>query len=125
MLQSLAYAPVEDRPNKHDRIDLILLIVWPFCLLLGMGGMYFQMHMPTFPAQSKWVFAMAIYAMACYFVAIAVTVVVRITAPAKVRLLTTALNIVLLPHIPFGTALGIYGLWKVDKKPSLTNHGTM
>ena len=32
------------------------------------------------------------------------------------RIATKALNIVLLIAIPFGTALGIYGLLKVDKE---------
>ena len=35
---------------------------------------------------------------------------------AKRRPITLALNIVLLLLFPHGTALGIYGLWKVDKQ---------
>jgi hypothetical protein len=39
----------------------------------------------------------------------------RLAFPAQRRWPTLGLNIVLLLFIPFGTALAVYGLWKVDK----------
>jgi hypothetical protein len=106
---------VEDRRNKHDRIYLILLIVLAFWSLLGMGTMFFILHSPVMHEENRWVIAMNIYVQACYLAAIALTVVIRIAAPSKAGVPTTALNIVLLLYVPLGTALGVYGLWKVGK----------
>jgi hypothetical protein len=44
-----------------------------------------------------------------------VILILRGTAPGAGRIATKALNIVLLVVFPLGTALGIYGLMKVDK----------
>jgi hypothetical protein len=51
-----------------------------------------------------------------YLAAMVVTLVLRGTAPGAGRVATKALNIVMLVAFPFGTAVGIYGLWKVDKE---------
>ena len=52
--------------------------------------------------------------------AIGVTVVVgsliaRALLPASRRNVTVAVSIVLLLWFPFGSAIGIYGLWRVDR----------
>jgi hypothetical protein len=44
--------------------------------------------------------------------------VIRLAFPAHRKWPTVALNIVMLMLVPLGTALGIYGLWKVDRTPS-------
>jgi len=53
---------------------------------------------------------------AAYLAAIVITLILRGKSPAAGRIATTALNIVLLVLFPLGTALGIYGLMKVDKQ---------
>lgn len=44
------------------------------------------------------------------------TLILRKAAPRAGRIATIVLNILLLPLFPLGTAVGIYGLWKVDKR---------
>lgn len=56
------------------------------------------------------------YVAICYFVASVTVLVVRIWFPAKRRWVTLALNIALLLYAPFGTAIGAYGLFRVDKR---------
>lgn len=51
-----------------------------------------------------------------YTVAMAVTFFARRFRPDTGRRLTWLLNWALLPVIPVGTVLGLYGLWKVDKE---------
>jgi bacteriorhodopsin len=63
-----------------------------------------------------WAFGLVASIMALYMVAITTTLVLRAKQPSLGRLLTKALNIVfLVTAFPVGTALGIYGLWKVDR----------
>ncbi|HEY8747047.1 MAG TPA: hypothetical protein VIM11_03665 [Tepidisphaeraceae bacterium] len=50
-----------------------------------------------------------------YVVLILLTLFARRLNPGAGRRLTRMLNYVLLPAVPFGTLLGIYGLMKVDK----------
>ncbi len=47
--------------------------------------------------------------------AMVVTLILRGVAPRVAPAATMAMNIVLLIVFPFGTALGIYGLLRVDK----------
>jgi hypothetical protein len=51
-----------------------------------------------------------------YAVAIIVTVFIRRYRPVLGRRLTRILNWTLLPALPGGTVIGIYGLWKVDRE---------
>ena len=50
-----------------------------------------------------------------YLIAIIVTLWSRKLNARLGRRLTRILNLLLLPALPFGTILGIYGLWKVDR----------
>jgi hypothetical protein len=54
--------------------------------------------------------------MLAYTVAMAITFFARRFRPDTGRRLTWLLNWALLPAIPVGTVLGLYGLWKVDKE---------
>ncbi|MDB5357732.1 MAG: hypothetical protein JWN24_4185 [Phycisphaerales bacterium] len=45
----------------------------------------------------------------------AAVVLVRLLLPTRRKWVTVTLNIILLPFVPWETALGVYGLWKVDK----------
>jgi hypothetical protein len=53
-----------------------------------------------------------------YLIALSVTLLVRLVRPPIGKRLTRAMNLLLLIAPPFGTALGIYGLWKVDRTVS-------
>ena len=94
----------------------MLLIAMAFFYGLGIISMAFMSRSPTLPEQSRWVFQMTAWINAALVAAMVVTLILRGVAPGAGRIATKALNIVLLIAIPFGTALGIYGLMKVDKE---------
>jgi uncharacterized membrane protein YedE/YeeE len=51
-----------------------------------------------------------------YAIAIIVTLSARRFIPETGRTLTRVLNWALLPAVPGGTLVGLYGLWKADKE---------
>ena len=53
-----------------------------------------------------------------YLVAMLITAWLRRVEPVAGKRLSRILNYALLPAAPFGTALGIYGLLKVDRDPN-------
>jgi hypothetical protein len=115
-LEPLHYAPPAESPSaRHNRIYTTLLIVLAAFFSLGMIGMFFMSRNPAVPAESRWVFQMSLCIYAALVAGMVVILILRGTAPGAGRIATKALNIVLLVVFPFGTALGIYGLMKVDK----------
>jgi hypothetical protein len=100
--------------NNHNRIYNVLLIVLAFFLSVSIITFVFVRRAPTTPPESQWAFAMAAYVNAALVTAIIATLILRAAAPRAGRIATTALNTVLLLVIPLGTAVGIYGLLKVD-----------
>jgi uncharacterized membrane protein YhdT len=101
--------------NKHNMVYTALLIAMAFFYSLGAMSMWFISHSPEFPTEARWAFEFTVYAELMYVVAMVVTLILRGVAPGAGHFATLVLNIILLPLIPLGTALGIYGLWKVDK----------
>jgi hypothetical protein len=93
----------------------IALIVLAFLLLAGVGDMVFLRHYGETPPTAKPIYVLIAYLGGLYVLAIAATVALRAWAPAAGRIATVALNIILLLAFPFGTAVGIYGLWRVDR----------
>jgi hypothetical protein len=102
--------------ERHNRIYTTLLIVLAFLYVMSLITMISMTGSPTVKPESRWVFVMTAWIEGVFVAAIVVTLVLRGTAPGAGRIATKALNIVMLLLIPFGTALGIYGLWKVDKE---------
>jgi len=122
-LEPLHYAPPAESPSaRHNRIYTILLIVLAAFCGLGMISMIFTSRNPTIPAESRWVFQMMVGIYAVLVAGMVATLILRGTAPSAGRIATKALNIVLLIVFPFGTALGIYGLMKVDKDGRRPGH---
>jgi len=101
--------------SRHDRTYTVLLIVLAFFLGISIIEFAFLKRAPSTPPESRWVFEMIACINAAFVVAIVTTLILRGVAPSAGRIATTALNIILLFAFPFGTALGIYGLRKVDK----------
>ena len=102
--------------TKHNRIYTILLTVLAFLYVISLITMFSMSQSPTVRPESRWVFVMTGWIEAAYVAAMLVTLILRGTAPAAGRIATKALNIIMLILIPFGTALGIYGLMKGDKE---------
>ena len=101
--------------NRHNRIYTILLIVLAFWEVLSIISVEFVSHSPTMEQQSRWAMQMVACLEAAFLVAMVTTLILRGVAPGAGRIATKALNIILLLLLPLGTALGIYGLLKVDK----------
>jgi len=59
----------------------------------------------------------------CFLIAMVVVLVIRIGFPTCRRWPTLGLNIVLLIMFPVGTALGVFGLMKVDKRLAMSEGG--
>jgi hypothetical protein len=93
--------------SKHDRIYTILLMVMCFGWLLSIGVLANAKPGPSI--------RLILFINACLLGASVLTLLLRFKKPALGKVATKALNIVLLAGFPIGTALGIYGLWKVDK----------
>jgi hypothetical protein len=114
------YSPTrQTTPSRsaHDHVFTGLALALAFLLLLSAVSMRSMLHNPSVAPESRWVFRMSIGVMACYVVLIALALVLRWALPASRRVFTIALSVVLLLYVPLGTALGIYGLWKVDRPP--------
>jgi uncharacterized membrane protein YqjE len=88
-------------------------------MLIPAIEMWFLGRRPGQPAETIWVMQMIFGIFVCFWLFVVGVLVIRIVLPAYRKWPTVALNVVMLMMIPFGTALGIYGLWKVDKSPSL------
>lgn len=116
-LEPLDYAPppVESAAARHNRIYGALLMALALFLAMGMVSLFFVSRNPTFSPESRGVLEMIIGVYAVLMAAMVVTLILRGVAPRAGRIATMGLNIVLLIVFPFGTALGIYGLLKVDK----------
>jgi hypothetical protein len=116
-LESLSYAPppVESTTARHNRIYTALLIALAVFCALGMVSIFSLSRSPTMPPESRSTFQMIIWIYAVLIAAMVATLILRGVAPPAGRIATMALNVILLIVFPFGTALGIYGLLKVDK----------
>ena len=119
--EPLHYAPPAESPSaRHNRIYTVLMIVQAVFLGFGMISTTFMLGNPAVSPESRRVFQMILSFYAVLIAAIIVTLILRRTAPSAGRIATMALNIILLLVFPFGTALGIYGLMKVDKDDTTT-----
>lgn len=104
---------------NHNRLYNVLLGsfalfilggMWPLLLLLQMpADVRPRMHLPD------WSLPILAVVNAIYLVAMFGTLIARLAHPVIGKRLTTAMNVLFLIAPPVGTALGIYGLWKVDK----------
>ena len=105
--------PVISRPNRAYTIALLVL---GFILLGGVADMIFLRALPSTQPSSKALYLFIASLEALITLAIAATLALRAWAPAAGQVATVALNIVLLFMFPFGTVVGVFGLWKVDRR---------
>jgi hypothetical protein len=107
--------------NRNYNIAMIVL-----ALLYGLGALPIMLMtaMPMNPAMNqtgKWAMNFSAAMSGLVDLLIVVTLILRATTQDFGRLWTKAVNIFLLICFPFGTAVGIYGLWKVDKQPAVVD----
>ena len=115
-IETLGYA---ERPNpsvRHNRIYTITLLVFCFFGVISALEMWMFRRMPGLNPTGKIVFGVTAMIYAVVTAAMAATVALRFWSPPAGRIATVAINVVLLIFFPFGTALAIYGFWKVDKR---------
>ena len=100
--------------NRRYTIALLVLV---FFLLIAAGDGFFMGRLHADEPILRFVFEVCAFTEGAYVFAIAITLCLRTWAPDIGRTATVALNILLLLMFPIGTAIGIYGLSKVDKPP--------
>jgi hypothetical protein len=102
--------------TRHDYIYTTLLGVLGFFFLISIPTMYGLAHAPSTPPETRWIFMGMAVTELLYALAVVAVGVIRIWFPDHRRWPTVAVNVLLLLYFPLGTALAIYGFWKVDKK---------
>lgn len=108
--------------TKHERIYIILLIVIAFCCMISIGDAFIFMRHPSpsgDPDSPKRAFELMSFIEFMFLADILLILLIRLRWPVKGHLFLTALNIILLIYVPFGTILGIYYFVKVNKRAEL------
>jgi hypothetical protein len=98
--------------RSHDRIFTVLLAVlavWIFIANFFTGALALRAH-----GDARFLVDTIIGIVYCSFAFIVLAV--RVWFPTARKEITIMFNIALLIFFPVGTALAIYGLWKVDKR---------
>lgn len=105
---------------SHNRIYSGVLATLALVSVLGSGLLLFMAGASAGSSLSislpEWSLPWVAVVNLAYAVAIIVVLCVRRFKPESGRSLTRLLNWALLPALPGGTVVGIYGLWKVDKQ---------
>jgi hypothetical protein len=100
---------------NHRRLyNMLMIVLWIHTLV----GIVFLAAMMTLPPSARptmlisdSVLPLLTAVNAFYLGVITITLIARLRGFASESRLTAALNLMLLPALPLGTALGIYGLW--------------
>jgi hypothetical protein len=110
------------RRVDHERLYSIFLIVLAVSTVVSIPlglFVYFLRVRAGLPVQRwhipDWVGPWNAAICSGYFVAMVMTAWLRRVEPAAGKRVSRVLNYALLPAAPFGTALGIYGLTRVDR----------
>jgi hypothetical protein len=102
--------------SRHDIIYTVLLgivvIKSIFALLQVVST---RSRLPIVAKERAWLPETILFLSIWLFLLLAV-LVIRLKFPPYRRWPTLLLNLIFLPFIPWGTALAVYGFWKVDKK---------
>jgi len=115
MSDPLPYATPLPPGSRHDTIYTALLGALCAMSLLGTVMMGVMTRAPGQAPETVWVLKV-VFVMYLVFLLLQVAVlIIRIAFPQHRKWPTVALNVFLLLWLPFGTALGIYGLWKADR----------
>jgi hypothetical protein len=106
---------------RHERLFVALSVVLVAWVVCGVALLAWVFAIP--PAgrppmlYPDWALPLVAFASGAYLAALVVALVLRRTHPDAGRRLTRVVNVSLLFAPPFGTALGLYGLWALDRTP--------
>jgi hypothetical protein len=96
---------------KHNTVYAVLLAVYgAMCLITGLYGFY---HLEPSRGRNTGLLLFILQFLMALFI-----LILRLGKSKYARIATRVVNIVYLPFPFLGTALGIYGLLKVDRKRS-------
>ena len=104
-----------DRSREHDTIYSILLAAFAFLTVIAIVSIWWISRLPKLDPKSVWSLRLVVLVEVCLGLFEIAVLIVRLRFPAQRRAPTMVLNIIMLFWFPLGTALGIYGLWKVDR----------
>jgi len=99
--------------RRHDIIYSVLLAVLAFFYVVTTLELWFLRD--RIQPEARAGLHMVLATFVCYLLAMFAVLIIRIAFPSIRKWPTLFLNIILVPLIPPGTALAIYGFWKVDK----------
>jgi hypothetical protein len=112
---------LRSRMLKHNRLYNIFLVLLGVNLLCGLCLLMFLLGMPPDARPRmlipQWSLSLLALIHGFYLLAITATLAVHSTRLAIGKHVTTAMNCLFLIAPPLGTAVGIYGLWKVAREP--------
>jgi len=114
-IPSQDYPPPPPSKLAQGQVFTGLLIALGLLCMMVIAQFIAMLHNPAISAESHWIYYYIISMQSIYLFAIMLALVVRGFFPSMRRAITIAVSTILLLHFPFGTAVGIYGLRKVDK----------
>jgi hypothetical protein len=104
---------------KHERLYSVLLAILSVYALCGVALLAALMAIPAGERPPTWLpdwsLPLVTFLNGAYVCAAILALYLRRAAPDAGRRVTRGLNVALLFGPPFGTLLGVYGLWKVDR----------
>jgi hypothetical protein len=106
--------------RNHNRIYLAALAILGTSAIFNAGLLLFLSGASTAGAVNThlpdWSLPWIALINLVYALAIIITLCARWFSPESGRALTRILNWALLPALPGGTVVGLYGLWKADRR---------
>jgi len=104
---------------NHNRLYSVMLVIAAMLTAISIGLLFFLSGLSASGNLAlrvpDWTLPWWAALHSVYLIAIIVTLCSRKLNAQLGRKLTRLLNLLLLPALPLGTILGIYGLWKVDR----------
>ena len=102
--------------TPHGLIFCTLLVIFALAHLLHIPWLWTTLKNPANNSLARGLLKSFIVAYAIGVTVVVGSLIARALLPASRRNVTVAVSIVLLLWFPFGSAIGIYGLWKVDRQ---------
>ncbi|HZL34644.1 MAG TPA: hypothetical protein VFC78_04985 [Tepidisphaeraceae bacterium] len=98
------------RQSRRDGTYTVMLALLAFLSVCGIVAIWSLTARPGMNVQSVWTLHLVIATEACYLAFEVFILIIRWRFPSLRKWPTVTLNIALLPKIPLGTIIGIYGL---------------
>jgi hypothetical protein len=117
-------SPATSTVSRHDNIYTVLLGVIALKTVFSIIQLGSLRSRSPFVANERVKLLWAIVVVGVWLLVVLAVLLIRIIFPAYRRWPTLGLNLIFLLLAPWGTALAIYGFWKVDKKTPIIPSGS-